>query len=315
MQQSEHRAEIDFRDLIRKPEKLFGYSYLYFTAAIVLVGMFYIWHISDIGKNSVRPVAPPDSSVFIRDIPLQSPVVLPPVDVMKAGIATDSMVARGREIFRANCTSCHGESGMGDGPSAASLNPKPRNFHSLQGWTNGSKVSQIFKTLQEGIVKNGMASYNYMPPADRFALIHFVRTFATGQPADSADDLKQLELTYQLSKGSNTPGQIPVAKAKQLVVTDADPEVREVASLVAMVKSDTVKAGAQILREVAADLKKAVTALVGRRGGFHGVDDLVRVVSADPGLTGFKEEVSRLSDDEWGELYSYIGVLLGSQRS
>jgi len=45
-----------------------------------------------------------------------------------------------------------------------SLTVKPRNFHSLGGWTNGSKVSEIYKTLQEGIVRNGMAAYNYLPP-------------------------------------------------------------------------------------------------------------------------------------------------------
>jgi mono/diheme cytochrome c family protein len=34
-------------------------------------------------------------------------------------------VAAGKDIFTSNCASCHGDSGKGDGPAGASLNPKP----------------------------------------------------------------------------------------------------------------------------------------------------------------------------------------------
>jgi mono/diheme cytochrome c family protein len=34
-------------------------------------------------------------------------------------------LARGGEIYSANCAACHGDGGMGDGPAAASLNPAP----------------------------------------------------------------------------------------------------------------------------------------------------------------------------------------------
>jgi mono/diheme cytochrome c family protein len=32
----------------------------------------------------------------------------------------------GRNVFQINCASCHGENGMGDGPAAGGLNPKPQ---------------------------------------------------------------------------------------------------------------------------------------------------------------------------------------------
>ena len=34
--------------------------------------------------------------------------------------------AAGKTFFDANCAACHGEKGMGDGPAAMALNPKPK---------------------------------------------------------------------------------------------------------------------------------------------------------------------------------------------
>lgn len=39
--------------------------------------------------------------------------------------ATPESIARGEEIFEHNCALCHGETGQGDGPAAAGLDPKP----------------------------------------------------------------------------------------------------------------------------------------------------------------------------------------------
>jgi len=43
------------------------------------------------------------------------------------------------------------------------------------------------RTLEEGIVRNGMASYNYLPPADRIALAHVVRSFMPAAPVDTKE--------------------------------------------------------------------------------------------------------------------------------
>ncbi len=309
MDGGDRKQEIDFKDLIRKPEKLFGYSYVYFLGALLLLGMLYVWNLGVIGKNSIVPIVLKDSTAFVQEIPMKSPAVLPPVDVTKVGRTTDALIGRGKELFRVSCTPCHGETGLGDGPTAATVNPKPRNFHSLAGWTNGSKVSQIYKTLQEGIVKNGMASYNYMPPEDRFALAHFVRTFSPGQPLDTQDELQQLETAYQLSKGVNTPGQIPVKKAVGLVVAETGPLVAVVASCVKQVESDASDPGARLLRLVSADLARVLTGMRIHRNRMPPLDDFVRTVSGDPLLLGFKPSVVQLTDAEWSALYGYLSRL------
>ena len=302
------KAEIDFMDLLRKPSKLFGYSYIYFVFILGGLGYLYVDNLTVIGKNSVSPVVLKDSSAFIQDIALQSPRVLPPIDVMKVSVSTADLLQKGKELFKANCSSCHGDNGEGNGSASATLNLKPRNFHILQGWTNGSKISQIYKTLQEGIAKNGMASFSYLPPADRFALIHYVRSFATGHPVDTPQELQGLETTYQLSKGINTPGQIPIRVAEKIVVAESSPSVSRIADLAASVTAGSGNSGEELFVRLARDKRKALTALV--RGAASGtVDQFVKVVSADPVQIGFRAEVVQLSQAQWTALFQYVNGL------
>ncbi len=37
-------------------------------------------------------------------------------------------IAEAEGLFKTVCVACHGESGQGDGPGSAALNPKPRNY-------------------------------------------------------------------------------------------------------------------------------------------------------------------------------------------
>jgi mono/diheme cytochrome c family protein len=48
-------------------------------------------------------------------------------------MANDQAAAdAGKQIFGTNCSSCHGTDAKGDGPAAASLNPKPADLIDLQ---------------------------------------------------------------------------------------------------------------------------------------------------------------------------------------
>lgn len=306
------KAETDFRDLIRKPEKLFGYSFFYFLAAALCIGMLYVWNLSGMSNNSITPLVPADSAAFALDIPLKSSSILPPVDVMKAGVASETLITRGRDLFRANCASCHGDNGMGDGAAGVALNPKPRNFHSLAGWTNGSKVSQIYKTLDEGIVRNGMASYGYLPPEDRFALAHYVRTFTAGQPVDTPEELQGLETTYQLSKGKAIPAQIPVRKATRLVLSEQAPSFDRIASLTERVMLEQQNSGAQVLVRTSRDLQRVLTAFFVHRPSVPDLVEFTRIVSHDPLTAGFKPSVLQLTGTQWADLHAYL-VALGTE--
>jgi len=301
-----YKEEMDFRELLRSPHRLFGYVYAYFLLVLLGLGILYAGNLTDIGKNAVMPVALKDSSAFVQDIPFHASSILPPVDVRRAAVPTDSLLRAGRELFRANCASCHGDNGMGDGPAALMLNPKPRNFHVATGWTNGARVTEIYRTLQEGIVRNGMASYNYLPPGDRFALIHVVRSFHPTPPADAESDVLMLETTYQLSKGSSIPAQIPIREAMKRMVAESGPGVQAVSATVSRVMADPATPGAVLLRRAMADPEKAVTGLRSVAPANGTVEEFIRRVSADPGMLGLKPSVTRFRADEWNTLHQYV---------
>lgn len=297
-QRSDLKPEMDFRDLLRSPRKLFGYTYVYILTVLVVIGVLYVNRLDAIGRSGIMPVALKDSSAFVLEIPFQSPRVLPPVDVTKAAVPSDSMLARGGEVYRTTCASCHGETGAGDGPAGLVLNPRPRNFRDANGWTNGARITDIYRTLQEGIVKNGMASYAYLPPADRFALIHVVRSFHPAPPVDAGADIANLETVYQLSKGTTIAAQVPIANAMRIVASEQAPGNTAVAQTLERL-SASGDAGALLFLRTAQDPARVLQSV--RVGGnrFASVEDFVRIVSADPVDLGFAPAVTRLSREHW----------------
>lgn len=52
----------------------------------------------------------------------------PPAPDTGAG-SNETVEAMGARVYAARCALCHGPEGRGDGPGAAALNPKPRNYH------------------------------------------------------------------------------------------------------------------------------------------------------------------------------------------
>jgi mono/diheme cytochrome c family protein len=306
VEKRQSRDEIDFRETLRRPEGLFGYSFLYVLAALLALGVMYVANLTTVGKNSVPPLLVTDSSSLLSDIPFQTASVLPPVDVMQVAAPTDEMVQKGAALYRSNCSSCHGETGLGDGPAGVMLNPRPRNFHEKEGWKNGAKVSEIYRTLQDGIVQNGMASYSYMPPADLFGIAHYVRTFQESPPRDSRDDLEALEVQYRLSMGSSTPGQIPVRKATRVLLHEAGPRLEAVKRLAERLSEETGEQGGEIARRVVRHPERLAAALTtpGHRPGT--VAEFVRIVSADPEGLGLSPAVASLHRDEWTALYRFL---------
>lgn len=74
---------------------------------------------------------------------------------------TPDVLAKGKAIFegKGTCFTCHGNSGKGDGPAGAALDPSPRDFtnpafHTIR--TEG----EMFWVVKNGSAGTGMISYN-----------------------------------------------------------------------------------------------------------------------------------------------------------
>jgi mono/diheme cytochrome c family protein len=57
--------------------------------------------------------------------------------------------AEADSIYGERCVACHGETGEGNGPGAANLNPKPENFHN-RNWQHATSDEQIAKAIVHG---------------------------------------------------------------------------------------------------------------------------------------------------------------------
>jgi mono/diheme cytochrome c family protein len=218
---------------------------------------------------------------------------LPPVDPATVLTANPKLLARGETLFKQNCSSCHGDSGHGDGPAAASLNPKPRNFGQPSGWTHGYHVTDIFNTISTGVKGTGMASFSFIIPADRMALVHYVRSL--GSFDHGPEDAKALEaLSNEFrSKGYHIPNRIPVSLAMTKLVQEqsAAPPLR-------LPSDDDLSASANLLRSVIDDPARVArtVAATSQRSDLAAV---ARDWSAGAPVNGFSPAVAALDNSEW----------------
>lgn len=92
-----------------------------------------------------------------------------------AGIAnptpvSDSSLANGRKYFQINCSVCHGERAMGDGPATKFGMP---GINLITDMTKGRTDGYIF-----GMIRNGrglMPSYNRIEEMDRWDVVNYLR--------------------------------------------------------------------------------------------------------------------------------------------
>ncbi|MBM4168749.1 MAG: cytochrome c [Ignavibacteria bacterium] len=312
--QQRPKDELDFREIFKTPLRLFGYSYFYVLAVVLIVGLYYIQSLDTISRNAIQPSLP-DSTLVVTDIPMKEPVNLPPVDIANISIPSPDLLNRGRQLYSGNCASCHDENGEGNGPAGAVFNPKPRNLTSDEGWVNARTISALYKTLDEGLLKTGMPSYNHLSPADRFALIHFVRSLGPDSPSDSPDELKALDASYNLSKGTRVAPQIPVLVASRKLVQESAGTAGKVASLLMAMDHAGTDAGAMMFRKVCTDRRRAATILASVDLRTMKKSDFTFLISASPAWCGFSESVVLLNSAEWDALYQYCTNLYQKIKS
>lgn len=111
----------------------------------------------------------------------------------------ETAVAEGKALFtKYACISCHGESGHGDGPSAATLvddrqlRIRPRDFSRPSIFKSGYSTKDIARTVLAGFNGTPMVGfYGQMPDTDAWKLAYYVESFARPEKPSQAGPASQ----------------------------------------------------------------------------------------------------------------------------
>jgi mono/diheme cytochrome c family protein len=101
-----------------------------------------------------------------------------------AGAVRSDQHGNAAGLFREHCAHCHGVTGDGAGPTAAFLNPYPRDFRKgifkFKSTPKGERPTHddLKRTLVEGIPGTAMPSFRLLKEPDLDALIHYVKYLA-----------------------------------------------------------------------------------------------------------------------------------------
>lgn len=85
---------------------------------------------------------------------LKTPLGPPPRE-----IADDPLLVQGRAIYLTRCTSCHGETGRGDGPTAKSLLGPPVGNLTRSPWKHGDRPEQVREVVAQGVKGTAMSAW------------------------------------------------------------------------------------------------------------------------------------------------------------
>lgn len=97
-----------------------------------------------------------------------------PVPAVPAAIPD---VKLGATVFQAQCASCHGASGNGDGSAGLKLNPRPVAFTDA-GRAQHRSVFALYQVVTQGIEGTAMPAFAQLSDGERWALATYIGQFA-----------------------------------------------------------------------------------------------------------------------------------------
>jgi high-affinity iron transporter len=161
--------------------------------------------------------------------------------------AQTPLLARGAEVYRSSCASCHGDLGLGNGPAAAGLDPAPANLADGAALRDASPLD-FYRRITIGVAGTAMPSYEGTLTADdRWAAAVYATLLRLPDPRGPVPDslarfartaaMSDAQLLAGFGAGS---GHDPAALARLAAVRRAGtggPSARDAARVFATVRS------------------------------------------------------------------------------
>jgi mono/diheme cytochrome c family protein len=248
---------------------------------------------------AITPVSGETGWLDPTEFPPQKGRIIPPVDPKTLISANPELLAKGKTLFEANCASCHGSQGHGEGPAAASMNPKPRNFTNSAGWTNGFALPSIYKTLSEGVKNTSMPPFDYLSKKDRMSLAHYVQSLGSFPKQEKPESMAALSKELA-SAGEKISNKIPVSMAMGKLETEF------AAAPALTIEPNDQSPGAQILKRIVVNRARAAQVLSQARYWRTSARDLAAAILIDTPGNGFSASAATLSPSQWQDLYSEL---------
>lgn len=112
--------------------------------------------------------------------------------------APQAMLDQAKQLYQANCASCHGDTGKGDGPGAASLSKPPQDLTNQQ-FVSTKSEADFFNAITQGVAPDMPAFSDQISESDRWALAAYIRSLAF------AGNSGQLAAQTTPAPGAGTP--------------------------------------------------------------------------------------------------------------
>lgn len=218
---------------------------------------------------------------------------------------TPDKITQGQQLYAGFCSACHGLSGKGDGVAGAYMNPKPRDFSKLEGWKNGTTISQLYQSLEEGLPKTGMPGFDTIAKHEKIAIIHYIRTFNPNYPHDSEQELADFDNKFSVSHQEKAAKVIPVDVAMQHIAQETTKLQDDVTTLVAKLAADDSAEGITV-RRLVDNPQRFFSALKGLPDWTKNLNTFLTFMLANPTAIGLNSTQLNLSKKDWQLVFQYL---------